>query len=174
MLNPGDFHALRKGEIRLIRQTGRLAVLGKCDSALYHNFVKEHEAFIEGHVLLLPEIAQLSKDLNKVPELSWDIIEFSVKELEIIFKEGRHVPDFFLRQDKKLAIRTVLNGKFHQMLYNLGRPLGLTKLSSSFPEVDPLEQQEIVLNLPDNFEWKLKPGKRMSLGINGEVKFYDD
>lgn len=60
------------------------------------------------------------------------------------------------------------------MLYNLGRPFGLTKLSSSFPEVDLLEQQEIVLNLPDNFEWKLKAGKVMSLGINGEVKFYND
>lgn len=174
MLNSKDFDALRKGEIRLIRQEGRQAILGKIDSPLYHDFVKNKEADIEGHVLLLPEIGQLSKYLYKVPDLAWDIIEFSEKELEILFDEGRNVPDFLLKEGLRLAIRLILNGSFHQLLYNLGRPLGLTKLSHSFHENDLLAQQGIVLNLPDNFEWELKAGKVMSLGVNGEVKFFSD
>lgn len=171
MFDQGIAHHLRNDNVLWLRQNNRSGVLGNIKSAQYKALLHEHQTYIEKSVLLLPEIGQLSHYLQNVPELAWDIVEYAEKSLEVIYQQPRNIPEYFLRQDQ-LSIRIYKTGPFHKFLFNQKHPIVLTLVSDNFPTTEFLKQHEKMLNLPDNYEWKMKADKVMSLGLNGEIKFY--
>lgn len=172
MFDHNSADILRKGNLLLLTQQKGRWVLGNLKSEKYISFLREYPSHISKSVLLLPEIGQLTHYLKQVPELAWDIVEFAEKSLEVIYPGGRNLPENFLSDDGEIHIRVYKEGLFHRFLFNQKHHLVLTQLSDSFPQTEFLLQNENVLNLPDNFEWKVKAEKVMSLGMNGEIKFF--
>ena len=164
-------HYLRNDNLLLIRQKQNTAILGHMRSEKYADFIKGHSKHLLKSVLLLPEIGQLTMYLQEVPPLAWDIVEFAEKSLEVIYPSPRNLPEHFLSSEG-IPIRVYSEGLFHRLLFNQKHPLFLTFLGKDFPADEFLKQHEKILNLPDNFEWKLVADKVMSLGMNGEIKFY--
>lgn len=163
---------LRNGHLLLITQNNSTGILGNTKSTEYPLFLEKYRSSIQKSVLLLPEIGQLSNYLQQVPELAWDIVEFAEKSLEVIYQQGRNLPACFLHEDGSINISVYKEGVFHKFLFNQKHHLVLTVVDETFSKSEFLEQNEKVLNLPNNLEWKIIPDKVMSLGLNGEIKFY--
>lgn len=172
MFDHNSVDHLRNGKLLLVTQQKTHWILGNLKSEKYISFTKDYQTHILKSVLLLPEIGQLTHYLKHVPELAWDIVEFAEKSLEVIYPGGRNLPNDFLSENGEIHIRVYKEGLFHKFLFNQKHHLLLTQLSDAFPQTEFLLQNENVLNLPDNFEWKVKADKVMSLGMNGEIKFY--
>lgn len=164
-------HYLRNDNLLLVHQKNNTGILGHLRSGKYAEFIKAHPQYLQKSVLLLPEIGQLTIYLEEVPPLAWDIVEFAEKSLEVIYSNPRNLPEHFLFQ-KAIPIRVYMEGLFHKFIYNQKHPLVLTLVSDDFPPDEFLKHHEKMLNLPDNYEWKLNADKTMSLGMNGEIKFY--
>lgn len=172
MLDHEVANHLRNGHLLLITQKNSIGVLGNIKSPEYSLLVEKYKSYIKKSVLLLPEIGQLSNYLQQVPELAWDIVEYAEKSLEVIYQQGRNLPDYFLNEDGSINIRVYREGVFHHFLFNQKHHIVLSIVTENFPENEFLEQYEKVLNLPETFEWKIIPDKVLSLGLNGEIKFY--
>ena len=164
-------HYLRNDNLLLVSQKNKTGILGHLRSGQYAEFIRAYPQFIQKSVLLLPEIGQLTMYLDEVPPLAWDIVEFAEKSLEVIYPGPRNLPDHFISQIG-LPIRVYREGLFHRFIFNQKHPLVLTIVSDDFPADEFLKHHEKMLNLPDNYEWKLLAEKTMFLGVNGEIKIY--
>ncbi|MFN6946458.1 MAG: L-threonylcarbamoyladenylate synthase [Cytophagaceae bacterium] len=134
----------------------------------------------DGLVLLIAEIGQLYDYVVKIPEIVWDIIEFSEKPLTIIYPEGRQLPPYVLGADGSVAIRLVKDPFCQKVIQRLHKPLvatqayiGSGKPPGSFAELDPLlsASADYLVDLRRSERCKIKHSTLMKLGLDGEVKF---
>lgn len=162
---------LKNDNLLLVNQNNQSGILGNIKSPQYEVFINEYQQHIEKSVLLLVEIGQLSHYLQQVPELAWDIVEYAEKSLEVIYQQPRNLPGYFLMHSI-IPIRVYKDRFFHKFLYNQKNPIVLTIVTNEFNPDEFLKQNEKVLNLPPKYEWNIIADKVMSLGVNGEIKFY--
>lgn len=174
MLDKKIFQYLKNGNLLPVIQAGQVRALGKPTAKAFETLIGELEPDSIDPVVLLPELGLLSIYVQEVPDIAWEIIEYSEKSLQVIFPQGRNVPNHFLKKDGSIAIRVESKGPFHKLLFSMGSPLACITLPSNLKEADLLSQYDKVLNLPAGFEWKIKPGKLLALGTKGEIKFYND
>lgn len=168
MLDKAIFQHLRSGHLLYIRQGKASGILGKPTTTA----IQELRLKLAGDpVILLPEQGLLQNYVQEVPELAWDLIEYSEKTLELILPQARSLPQYALKEDVHLAIRVETKGEFHKMLYSMGSPLLLLRFSSQDGNPPLLSPDIKILNLPPEFEWKIIPDKIISLGLHGEIKF---
>lgn len=172
MLDKQIFQYLKNDNLLPVIQAGEIGVLGKPASKNFEHLIKQIKSIAAAPVLLLPELGLLSVYMQEVPDIAWDIIEYSEKSLQVIFPNGRSVPPWLLHSDSTISIRVESKGAFHKLLYNMGSPLAFVKLTSNYHKDEEfLTQFDKVLNLPVDFEWKIKPNKVIALGLKGEIKF---
>lgn len=167
MLDKAIFQHLRSGHLLHIRQGETLGVLGKPSSKAMQELGQCHT---EDPVILLPEQGLLQNYVQEVPELAWDLLEYSEKSLELILPQGRGLPQYFLKEGF-IAIRIEAKGEFHKMLYSMGSPLLLLRSPFQSDASSFLSHDDKTLNLPAEFEWKIVPDKIIRLGLHGEIKF---
>ena len=168
MLDKAIFQHLKSGHLLYIRQGETSGILGKPTTVAMQELGQKHAV---DPVIFLPEQGLLQNYVQEVPELAWDLIEYSEKTLELILPQARSMPQYALKEGGHIAIRIEAKGEFHKMLYNMGKPLLLLRFTSH-DGVPPLLSPDIkVLNLSPEFEWKIIPDKIISLGLHGEIKF---
>lgn len=174
MLDKQILQYLKNGHLLPVLQSGDIGVLGKPTAKGFEGIIAKAKPGIVDPVILLAELGLLSVYVQEVPEVAWDIIEYSEKALQVIFPQGRGLPDYFFQGNGAVSIRVESKGSFYKLLYNMGSPLVFVQLQSSLhKDVDFLGQYDKVLNLPPNFEWKIKPDKVLALGLKGEIKFLE-
>lgn len=168
MLDKAISQHLRSGHPLYINQGKVSGVLGKPSAIAMQKLGQQHAV---DAVILIPEEGLIRNYVHEVPELAWELIEYSEKTLELILPQGIGIQEYFLKEGGHISIRIEAKGAFHKMLYSMGSPLLLLRPISQSDTLPSLSQNDKTLNLPPEFEWKMTPDKIISLGLHGEIKF---
>lgn len=126
------------------------------------------EALQEAFVAI-SEAPQLYDYVVKIPDLAWDIIEYTEKPLHIIYQEGKGVPEVVL-QDGKLRLMLVLQNPLHDILKKINQGILCVPVDPGIVE-ELKEDIAEALALTPQSGCQLTAERIMELGPNGEVKF---
>lgn len=122
------------------------------------------EAFVA-----IGEAPQLYDYVIRIPDLAWDIIEFSEKALHVVYNNGKGVPEEVLREGK-IRVMLVLQKPLHDILYGLHQGILCFPIPDELVEKVAPQVSE-ALALPPQTGCRLTPERIMELGMGGEVKF---
>ena len=120
----------------------------------------------------------LNSYVREVPEIAWDIIDYSQQQPTIIYENAYNLSENLISEDGSIAIRLVQSGPLHHFLSKLKTPLTSTSANVSgktsplhFKEVSKeiLSKVDFILDLP-NLNSSKRPSSIIKLKSNGEVK----
>ena len=127
-------------------------------------------------IVLLEKDTKLNRYVKQIPEIAWDIVEFSEKPTTIIYPEGYNLTHNVLAEDKSIAIRIVKEGFCHQLIRGFGKPLVSTSANISnapsplsFGDIDQriLDGVDYIVNLPSDVKLKPKASTIMKIELDG-------
>ena len=131
-------------------------------------------------IILLDNDTKLNRYVKNVPEIAWDLIEFSTVPTTIIYPEGYNLANNVLAVDKSIGIRIVKEGKCNELIRKFGKPIVSTSANFknkptplSFEDIDQriLAKVDYVLPSQSVNKKNVKTSKIIKLGIGGEFKF---
>jgi L-threonylcarbamoyladenylate synthase len=131
-----------------------------------------------GMILLVDGWPMLERYVNEVPEICYDLADFAVKPLTIIYPQGRFVSNLLKGSDGSLAVRIVKH-EFCAALMKKTR-YGIVSTSANLTgEAAParlsdvvasvLSSVDYVVNLPDAVSDQ-PPSQIIKVGPNNEIK----
>lgn len=120
--------------------------------------------------LLIGEIGLLYKYVQQIPEVAWDIVDYSENSLTVIYPLAKNLSREFTPLDGAVKIRLIKSGPLHQLLNKLGTGIfyipvnknELGKYNTSF---------NLLLGIGDEAKKKEEAVKTIRLELNGEIKF---
>lgn len=127
-------------------------------------------------ITLLESDVKLNRYVKQIPEIAWDIVEFSEKPTTIIYPEGYNLAHNILAEDKSVGIRVVKEGFCHELIKKFGKPLVSTSANISndpsplrFEDINTriLEGVDYIVNLPSNVKLKPKASTIIKLEMDG-------
>ncbi len=130
-------------------------------------------------IVLVSDDRMLLKYVKDVPEMAWELMDYSEKPLTIIYPEGKNLAKGVIAQDGTIAIRVVKDDFCQKLIQKLGKPLVSTSANKSgepspqsFRDINQsvLDAVDYVVNLRQNETGSASPSSIVQLGINGEVK----
>ncbi len=173
---------LKEGKV-IVYPTDTIWGIG-CDATSQEAVKKVYEikkrAENKALILLLDDVSRLYDFVEKIPELAWDLIEFSEKPLTIIYPKGRNLPKEVLGEDGSVAIRVTKDEFCRKVISQLRKPLVSTSANISgnqspsvFSEIDPavLKAVDYVVNWRQKESQKGTPSVIMKLDLDGTIKF---
>ncbi len=131
-------------------------------------------------IVLLDDINKLNMYVTQVPEIAWDIVEFSEAPLTVIYPKGKNVAPELLGEDGSIAIRITKDVFCKKLIWKLNKPLVSTSANISTETFDGNFsgiKEEIKNNVDYIVQYrqeekiKTAPSKIISLGLDGEIKF---
>lgn len=131
-------------------------------------------------IVLVAEDWELQKYVQQVPEIAWDLVEFTEKPLTIIYPKGRNLAQNLLAEDGSIAIRMVKNQFCEALIKKARVPIVSTSANISgeptahtFSEIDEriLSGVDLVVNWSQNEKKKSTPSTIMKVEVNGVFKF---
>lgn len=87
----------------------------------------DHKAMIT----LVADIAMLERTVDGIPDVAYDLIEFSGRPLTVIYDSGRNVSPLLTGDDGTLAVRLTREAVSAALCRRLGRPLVSTSANIS-------------------------------------------
>ena len=136
----------------------------------------DNKAFI----ILLDDINKLNLYVVKVPDIAWDLVEFSEKPLTVIYPKGKNVAPELLGEDGSIAIRITKDDFCKKIIYKLQKPLVSTSANISnapfkgnFSDINEeiKKQVDYTVNYKQTDKSNIPPSIIMQLGLDGEFKF---
>ncbi len=131
-------------------------------------------------IILLDDINKLNLYVVKVPDIAWDIVEFSEMPLTVIYPKGKNVAPELLGEDGSIAIRITKNDFCKKLLYKLQKPLvstsaniSNTPFKGSFSDIseDIKKEVDYIVNYRQNEKLNNPPSRIIQLGLDGDFKF---
>ncbi len=131
-------------------------------------------------IVLIASIDQLWDYVAQIPEIAWDIVEFSEKPVTIIYPKGKNLAPNLMGEDGSIGIRLVKDEFCKKVIQKLRKPLVSTSANIS-GEASPAIYEEIsepIKNAVDYIvDWrrddtvKKHPSTVMKLEMDGQIKF---
>lgn len=130
-------------------------------------------------IVLVSDDRMLLRYVKEVPEMAWELMDYSEKPLTIIYPEGKNLAKGVIAQDGTIAIRVVKDEFCQKLIQKLGKPLVSTSANKSgepspqnFRDISPavLDAVDYVVNLRQNETGGAKPSSIVQLGLKGEIK----
>ena len=143
------------------------------------NLLKERDSD-KSYIILLDNDTKLNRYVKNVPEIAWDLIEFSTKPTTIIYSEGYNLAKNVLAKDKSIGIRIVKDGFCHDLLQKFGKPIVSTSANLknaptplSFNDIDKriLEGVDYIVNSQTQNKMGAKTSKIIRLEKSGRIEF---
>lgn len=131
-------------------------------------------------IVLIASIDQLWDYAAQIPEIAWDIVEFSEKPVTIIYPKGKRLAPSLLGQDESIGIRLVKDEFCKKVIQKLGKPLVSTSANisgESSPAIFDEISEEIKNSVDYIVDWrrddktKKQPSTVMKLEMDGQIKF---
>jgi L-threonylcarbamoyladenylate synthase len=131
-------------------------------------------------IILIERIEQLRDYVVNIPEVAWDIVDYSEKPLTVIYPKGKNVAENLLPTDGSIAIRLVredfckaLIRKFKKAIVSTSANLSGNPSPASFKDIDQkvIDSVDHVVNLRQNEITSAQPSVVMKIELNGEIKF---
>ena len=130
-------------------------------------------------LVLLDTPGKISSYINEMPEIAWDLIEFSDKPLTIIYPDAKNLAKNLIAPDGSIGIR-ISNDPFCQkLIQRFKKPIVSTSANLS-GEQSPKNFSEIsedIINAVDYvIKWRqddlsqTNPSSIIKLGANGEIQ----
>lgn len=134
-------------------------------------------------IVLVDKADNISRYVQTVPEVAWDLIELSDKPLTLVLPNGRGVAENLLPEDHSIGVRVTTNEFCSRLIHKLGRPLVSTSANIT-GEISPANFAEISARVKESVDYVVDPsmqgqttGKRSSiikLGLGGLIEILRD
>ncbi len=131
-------------------------------------------------IILLDDINKLNHYVVKVPDIAWDIVEYSELPLTVIYPKGKNVAPELMGEDGTIAIRVTKNDFCKKVIYKLGKPLVSTSANISneafngnFSDISEEIKKNVdyIVNYRQEENTKATPSRIIQLGLDGDFKF---
>jgi L-threonylcarbamoyladenylate synthase len=131
-------------------------------------------------IILLDDINKLNLYVVNVPDIAWDIVEFSEMPLTVIYPKGKNLAPELMGEDGTIAIRVTKNDFCKKLIYKLGKPLVSTSanisgmpFNGSFSDISEEIKKQVDYIADYRREEKIKatPSRIIKLGLDGEINF---
>lgn len=129
-------------------------------------------------ICLVADVPMLERYIREVPDLAYDIIDFSVKPTTIVYDDPRGVAPNLIAEDDTLAIRVASDPFCRQLIKAFKKPLVSTSANlagdptpASYSEISGEILKGVDYTVPlRRHEKKATPSAIIRLGTDGSVK----
>ena len=110
-------------------------------------------------ILLLGDDRRLKNYVKEIPEVAWDLIEYSNEAPTIVYPNAINLPKILIEKDNSIAIRIVKSIELKNLINKLKSPLTSTSANISGDSIpneikevskDILRKVDYILDLPKN------------------------
>lgn len=129
-------------------------------------------------ILLVDSVAMLERYVTNIPEVCFDLIDFAVRPLTIIYDEPINLPKSLLAPDGTIAIRVTEDMNCKKLIQRLRKPLVSTSANitgqpnaKNFAEITEEIKAGVDLILNERLEERMqKPSSIIKVGSDNGVK----
>ncbi|HEX8545501.1 MAG TPA: L-threonylcarbamoyladenylate synthase [Cytophagaceae bacterium] len=134
----------------------------------------------KGMITLIGDINQLIQYVDKIPDVAWDIVEFSEKPLTVVYPKGKSVDESILNSDGSIAVRLVKEEFCQKLIRKFGKAIASTsanisgdKSPGSFSDISQeiIESVDYVVELFQDRKEKQQESTIIKLDLDGTIKF---
>lgn len=93
-------------------------------------------------IILVDSDAMLNKYIPNIPEVAWDLIDFSEKPLSIVYPKAINLANKVIKEDGSVAVRMVKTNFCAQLIHQFNRPIVSTSANLS-GETTPIKFEDI-------------------------------
>jgi len=131
-------------------------------------------------IILIDDINKLNLYVVNVPDIAWEIVEYSEMPLTVIYPKGKNLAPGLLGEDGSIAIRLTKDPFCKKLIYKFGKPLVSTSASISgepfdgnYSSVSPtiISKVDYTVEHRQNDKSKATPSRIIKLALNGEIEF---
>lgn len=131
-------------------------------------------------IILLDTVNKLPSYVNEVPEIAYDLIEFSENPLTIIYSGAKNLAPNVPAQDRSIGIRIVKHQFCEQLLQRFRKPIISTSANlsgqaspASFADISDeiIKGVDYVVNWEQNIISEKRPSTIMKLEPGGKFSF---
>lgn len=131
-------------------------------------------------IVLLDSVNKIESYASEVPDVAYDLIEFSENPMTVIFSGAKNLAPNVINQDGSVGIRVVKHDFCSQLIQRLRKPLTSTSANISgkptpqtFSEIEPeiLEAVDYVVDWEQELTTAKKPSAIIKLGSGGQFSF---
>lgn len=130
-------------------------------------------------LILTDKLDNVSKYVQKVPDIAWQLLEVADKPLTLILPEGRGVAENVLPEEGTIGIRVPDHEFCKKLIYKLNRPLVSTSANVA-GEATPVTFSEIPKAIKEGVDFVVDPAVEgrptrkasgiIQVGLGGEIK----
>ena len=130
-------------------------------------------------VLLVDNDARLLRYVKTVPEMAWELMQYSEKPLTIVYPEGKNVAKNMIGSDKSIAIRITADTFCKSLIRAFDNGLVSTSANISgnaspenFSDVDEeiINAVDYVVDLRQEEKTPASPSYIIKVGLKGEIQ----
>jgi len=130
-------------------------------------------------VLLVDNDARLLRYVKTVPEIAWELMQYSDKPLTIVYPEGKNLAKNMIGPDKSVAIRITSDAFCKNLIRTFDNGLVSTSANISgkpspenFSDIDKeiLSAVDYVVNLRQHEKSNATPSSIIKVGMKGEIQ----
>lgn len=129
-------------------------------------------------ILLVDSVAMLERYVADIPEVCFDLIDFAVRPLTIIYDRPINLPKSLLAPDGTIAIRVTEDMNCKKLIQRIRKPLVSTSANitgqsnaKSYAEIDEVIKSGVDLILNERLDEKMqKPSSIIKVGSDNGVK----
>jgi L-threonylcarbamoyladenylate synthase len=129
-------------------------------------------------ISLVSSAGMLQNMVREVPDVAWDLMEFSSEPLTIVYPSASNAYRHLTSEDGKIAVRLIGQGFTNQLIHAFGRPVISTSINQSgnpaairLSDVDPQILKLVDHAIPDlHFSITGKPSKIIQLDMDGRIR----
>ncbi len=174
------FEVIKSGGI-ILYPTDTIWGIG-CDAtnpeAIKKIYALKQRAETKSMIVLVNGDRLLHRIFSNIPEVAWDILEFSDKPTTLILDNPKFVAKEVVSTDNSLGFRIVKDSFCYNLIERMKAPLVSTSANisghpspMSFKDIDPaiIAGVDYVVNLRQNEDKKVKPSTIIKLKENAQV-----
>ncbi len=130
-------------------------------------------------IILLDDTSRISKYVESIPDIAWDLMKKVKRPLTIIYPKARNVARNLVALDGSVAIRVVRNEFCRELIRRFGKPIVSSSANISgepsplifknIPE-EIINQVDYVVNLYQDVLVQFRPSQIIKLNESGEFK----
>jgi len=130
-------------------------------------------------IVLVSDIGMLQGYIQELPDVAWDLIEYTEKPLTLIFDDAKNLAPNVVAQDSSIGIRVVKDEFVQRLIERFRKPIVSTSANISgqphpnfFNEIDNQikEQVDYVVNWRQEEHTPTSPSSIIRLRSNGEFQ----
>jgi L-threonylcarbamoyladenylate synthase len=130
-------------------------------------------------ILLVDSDTKLMRYVKAVPEMAWELMQYSEKPLTIVYPEGKNVAKNMISSDKSIAIRITsdifcknLIRSFDNGLVSTSANISGNASPDNFFDIDEeiINSVDYVVNLRQEERTPASPSSIIKVGLKGEIQ----